>query len=58
MSVDLQTLARQVWLDVETYKAPEPHPDALGSSLPAEWFYQGVDEMRAALVHDDLAISL
>ena len=32
-----------------------PHPDALGSPLPREWFEDGLAEMRAALVKPYLA---
>ena len=49
MSVDLDQLAHQVALEIETYVAPDPS-SRLGSPLPPEWYEAGLAEMRQALV--------
>lgn len=40
---------RQVATEIETFMVPTPRPDQLGEALPAAWFVQQPDEMRAAL---------
>lgn len=50
MLFDFNQLARRVAEEVETYVIPEPHPEQLGSVLPAAWFEAGLAEMRQALV--------
>ena len=50
MKIDLNALAAQVRVEVETYEVPERHPDLVGSALLPEWFEKGLAEMKAALV--------
>ncbi|WP_426023466.1 hypothetical protein [Brevundimonas sp. PWP3-1b1] len=52
---DLHTLRARVLRDLETYDIQSPHPDALGSPLPRQWFEEGLTEMRSALVEPYLA---
>ena len=55
MIAELHALRARVLRDIETYDIPSPHPDALGSLLPRDWFERGLAEMRAALVEPYLA---
>lgn len=48
--ISLASIRQQVVTEIETFAAPVPRPDQLGELLPAEWFSQQLDEMRAALI--------
>lgn len=48
--ISLSDIGQQVVTAIETFVVPAPCPDQLGEPLPAEWFLQQLDEMRAALI--------
>lgn len=48
--ISLADIGQQVVTEIETSVVPAPRPNQLGEQLPAEWFSQQLDEMRAALI--------
>jgi hypothetical protein len=48
--ISLTDIGQQVVTEIETFVVPARRSDQLGEQLPAEWFSQQLDEMRAALV--------
>ena len=48
--ISLADVSQLVVTDIETFIVPAPRPDQLGEALPAAWFVQQLDEMRAALI--------
>lgn len=48
--ISLADVRQRVATDIDTFVVPAPSSDQLGEPLPAEWFSQQLDEMRAALV--------
>lgn len=48
--ISLADIGQQVVTEIDTFVVPAPRPDQLGEPLPAEWFSQQLDEMRAALI--------
>jgi hypothetical protein len=48
--ISLADVGQQVVTAIEAFVVPAPHPDQLGEPLPAEWFVQQLDEMKAALI--------
>jgi hypothetical protein len=48
--ISLADIDQRVRTAIDTFVVPTPDPDQLGVPLPAEWFLQRLDEMRAALV--------
>lgn len=43
-------LRQKVLAELDAYEVPEPHPEAMGLSLPPSWFSDRLAEMRTALV--------
>jgi hypothetical protein len=50
MSVDLKSLAERVRREIDGFAIPPSQPDQFGVPLPAEWFEEGLRQMRDALV--------
>ena len=48
--VSLADIRQQVATEIDAFVAPAPSSDQLGEPLPAAWFSQQLDEMRAALI--------
>ena len=48
--ISLADIGQQVVAEIDAFVVPAPRPDQLGEPLPAEWFAQQLDEMRAALI--------
>jgi hypothetical protein len=46
----LADVSQLVVTEIETFIVPNPRPDQQGEALPAAWFTQQLDEMRAALI--------
>ena len=48
--ISLAGIRQQVETEIDTFVVPAPRPDRLGEPLPAAWFSQQLDDMRAALI--------
>lgn len=46
----LADVSQLVVAEIETFIVPAPRPDQQEEALPAAWFTQQLDEMRAALI--------
>jgi len=53
--ISLADIGHHVVTEIETFVVPAPRPDQLGEALPAEWFLQQLNEMKAALIEPYLA---
>ena len=48
--ISLAGIGQKVATEIDTFVVPAPRSDQLGELLPAEWFSQQLDDMRAALI--------